>query len=370
MKAENKPGIDNKVLLILILALWAGAVSCHRTVALNVGSTINEDHLLKEYELDNARFEPRSTTPLQPSVNYWLRSGDTVDAKWDTFEFHWERLGTSCDFRNPPNNDCRTCDYCSPPADLRGPPCFGTILNSTGWKGVVAHDGFVLTDTPKVVVEYGSTGHLSGCPNNTPASFDPAMNATYQLIKPENSGVAAESKIHVVPGGTIQWAAYQLKHEVVDGRDYWMWSVGDAGQKWLENYSAGLRVTDVRIRRGECIAEPSSGDCIAPETSPLATASRLLFLPSFPNWATVAGHPQESSHRCYLDPNAAYIRMTACRETYAPGQLPAIQKIVTPTYENISSLEKLTWFIEFNTAEGGEAMTAGEPLIIEFKIEA
>lgn len=366
---KGKPRrIGNRTVLIIILVFWAGAVSCHRTIALNVGSTIEDDHLLKEYELDNARFEPISSTPLQPSVNYWLKSGDRVEAKWDTFEFHWERLGTSCDFRNPPNNDCRVCDYCNPPADLRGPPCFGTILNSSGWKGVVAHDGFVLTETPKVIVEYGSTGHFSGCANNIPASFSPAMNATYQLVKPENSGIAAESKIHVVPAGTIQWVAYQLEHQNVDGRDYWTRNVGGDSQNWLENYSAGLRATNVRIRKGVCLADPNSGECLAPDDSPLATASRLLFLPSYQG--TVSGHPQESSHRCYLDPNASYINVSACRETYSQNPLPVIQKLVTPTYEHSSSLEKLTWFIEFNTAEGGETMTPGEKLIIEFQIEA
>lgn len=110
--------------------------------------------------------------------------------------------------------------------------------------------------------------------------------------------------------------------------------------------------------------------------------SRILFLPDFPDWGTVTGHPGESSHRCYSNPNAGdgnFIKLDICRERYDHSVNQTVQKDATLAYEFIQADKKLTWLVEFNASEGADAdltkpgndpMPANAPLIIEFTIQA
>jgi hypothetical protein len=386
--------------LAIVLLLWLIPIGCHQNVELIPGSTIEDGHKLIALELDNARFEVASQPVIQPAADYWLTPNDNVSVKWDTFELHWERVGKMCSFTtNNSTNDCRVCDYCNPPPELRGPPCFGIIQNTSSWKGVVAHEGFIPSPNPIVVLEYGSTGYRTGCPGNDPVFFKPVTSATYQFVKPGPSGaVMAETKIHVVGGGPTQTVAYQLSHKMLDcstadcrmmdGVNYWTWEI-NGSPLWDENFSPDLRVTDIRILRGVCADGSSQGNkCVVPDNSDPVRPSRILFLPEFQN--TVSGHDEKDSRLCYGGPDPPndeivgnFINLYVCRPTCGTPdpitrQCTATQTRrmdATPTYDPITTStdpdrarRKQMWLVEFNTSEGADTVQPDTQLIIEFTI--
>jgi hypothetical protein len=254
-----------------------------------------------------------------------------------------------------------------------------------GWDAVVAQENFDSSAPRKQVFHYSFTegGWICdnkpepsepGCPNaDRPLLFFPTVEGLYRITEPFNGGkeTAAETKLFIVDAGTSRIAAYQLNHQVVDGTNYWTWSVG-GGDKWLENFSSQLNVTGVRIRKGDCVNDPNNGRCLAPLGSAWAKPSRILFLPNYNG--TVSGYAGESDLVCHDDPAAAegfFINLSACRTSNntPPSIVP---KFVTPTYQfdpNRSD-ERITWFVEFNVNEGAEPITPGEKLIIEFLIKA
>jgi hypothetical protein len=113
--------------------------------------------------------------------------------------------------------------------------------------------------------------------------------------------------------------------------------------------------------------------------------SRIQFIRSFTG--SIGSNPDDMSHRCYLDPTTNNINMEACRQTYSlNNNLPTNQWSVTPMYEQGTALQKLTWFVEFNTNEaadfdlstpcmpatgvGCDAPGPDEIMLIEFTIAA
>ncbi len=369
-----------------------------------IATVVVDDHHWKEGQLDNACFElmPTGNSPvLQPGVDFWLKHGDQVAIKWDTFEFHWEHNEVMCSFENNTStSDCSICDYCQNPVGQNGPPCFGFELRNIGspFHIVAMHEGFIFNPNPNIALAIDSQQIPDGCPNSpNRVAFSPEMSATYQIIFPKTDystdptpfDVQAETKIHVIKTGISRTAAYQLMPETVDGTDFWTWRVtGD--NRWLENFSPNLRVTGIRILKGKCESDPSLGrECVAPDNDKYVKPSRVFFLPNFRG--TVSNHVSESTHVCHENPNAVdgyYIRLTDlntqtsddCR-TRNDVNPPIIDKSVTPTYEVSpeNPLDKLTWLIEFNINEGADAdlmmpgnqtMSPNAELIIEFIIEA
>ncbi len=315
----------------------------------------------------------QSTLTLQPSLDLWLKQGEQVAVKWETFEFHWERVGAMCDFSsNTSTADCNICNYCLNPSARNEPPCFGKTLEndfSTPFD-LVMHEGFIPTLEPKTVLSIPSPQMPDGCRGrSTPIAFQPETSATYQITIPETySGVAnsalnvaAETKIHVVKDDLTQTAAYRLKRETVDGTHYWTWEDPGDSNRWQENFSPNLRVTDVQILKGRCEPDPASGkQCAIPDNVEVVAPSRLFFLPNFRanNPDTVSGYFGEAQHRCYADLSAAngfYFNLRACRERFETNP-PINEKFATPTYESTPErpLEKLTWLVEFNPNEGGD----------------
>jgi hypothetical protein len=349
-----------------------------------IGNFVVDDHLWKAVEFENARIELKPTAysqPLQPGADFWLKKGDRVALKWDSFEFHWERIGIMCAFEsNTSTADCSICNYCQNPVVQNGPPCFGIALgtNVSRFDLVVMHDGFVLVPEPKVALSVPSRQMVNGCRPDSPdpISFQPETSGAYQMIIPKTDlslayspfDVVTETKIHVIEAGMNQTVAYQLMRQSIDGTNYWTWAItGDSF--WSENFSPNLRVTGIRILRGACADGSAQGkQCAIPNESAPVKPSRILFLPNFQGSV-----PGGDAHRCYSDPNASggnFINLDFCRETSNANQ--TLPKFTTPTYEFLPErpTEKLTWLVEFNTNEGADSMPQDAELIIEFTIQA
>jgi hypothetical protein len=400
MKKQFSYRIAGGLALAVLVLYWLLAAGCVRRIDGTTGTIEADGFVLKEVEIENARFEPQGLPfAIQPARAYWLRRGDVMAPKWDTFEWHWERKGQMCDFPgnvNTPGGDCQVCNFCNLPSSLAGEPCFGIHpLFADGVLDVVADAGFISTETPMRIVSYaGNSAAVSETCANNPRSpalpFTPAVSGVYRyannpinrfVIKGDTDG---EIKLHVVESGPglAQRTYHALKRETVDGTNYWTWVVGGS-PLWLENFSPNLRVTDIRVLRGKCADGSAQGqECAVPNESVPVKPSRLLFLPDFQG--TVSGYPGESQHRCYSNPTATggnFINLDACRTTYSPNALPTVPKFALPTYESDPArpLERMTWLIEFNTNESADAdvstpandpMPADAELIIEFTVQA
>jgi hypothetical protein len=370
---------------------------CARGERIDIGVSEVDGFVLKEIEMENVRFEPQGLpVSIQPALAYWLRRGDMIAPRWDTHEFHWERKGAMCGFvDNISTEDCQICNYCvSDSLPTEGPPCMGIHpdglppVYSSGALEVVADPGFIQTENSQQVLEYHRAGEFIGaCSNSAPQSFfTPAASGLYRLRSSVNAtfkgDANGEIKLHVVEAGEglAQKTAYQLTSQTVDGVNYWTWTI-EGSPLWLENFSPNLRVSYIRIFRGECADGSAEGkQCAVPSESALVRPSHIFFLPDFQG--TVSGHPGESSHRCYNNPNASdgnFIKLDICRERYDYPLNQTTQKIATPTYESIQSDKKLTWVVVFNTSDGADAdlatpdndpMPPDSRLIIEFTIQA
>jgi hypothetical protein len=362
------------------------AISCVRQV--DAGSDAVEspdgEHNMVEIELDNARFEPvpaASPSEIKPTDGpYWMKRGELMALRWDTWELHWQRKGRMCSFTdNSSTDDCHVCEACSiGNSPIAGPPCFGSQIVLEFQDAIAAFDGFMLSATPRPVGSLTGFDYLRGCSGgNNPVTIVPTTSGIYQLRLPLKVPLAetpveviAEKKIHVIEQGKIDKTAYRLTRQTVDGTDYWTWAVpGD--ERWMENFSPNLQATTIRVFRGRCVTDPNSGVCVAPTESQQVKPSRLLFLPDFSN--TVSGHQREGDLRCYAAPSANndyYFDLANCRNTYSTGPLPTQAILVTPTYERDQPLIKLTWLVQFNTAEGGDQIGSDEELFIEFTVRA
>ena len=380
--------------IVSILLLYMALSGCRQNDG-GIGNVVVDDHLFKEVELENARFELKPSAfsqPLQPSVDFWLKKDDQVALKWDSFEFHWERTGTMCVFEsNTSTANCSICNYCQNPVVQNGPPCFGIELgtNVTRFDLVVMHDGFVLVPEPKLALSVPSPQMVNGCRPDSPdpISFQPERSAAYQMIIPKTDlslayspfDIVTETKIHVVEAGMNQTVAYQLMRQSIDGTNYWTWAI-TGENSWLENFSPNLRVTDIRVLRGGCADGSAQGkQCATPNESVPVRPSRIFFLPNFQG--AVSGYLGVDLHSCYSDPNASdgkFVNLGSCRNT---SNAAPTERFTTPTYEFLPErlTEKLTWLVEFDPNGGGDAdLTTSVPdpmppdavLIIEFTIHA
>ncbi|MEZ5427984.1 MAG: hypothetical protein R2747_17060 [Pyrinomonadaceae bacterium] len=356
--------------------------------AAGIGAYVENGYLLKELEMENARFEPVGLPfPIHPAHNYWLRRGEGLEPRWDTFEIHWQKEKEMCGFSDNISTDkCQICNFCSPMPINGGSQC-GSLFVFPGIPEIVLEPGFVPTEQPESIRGYRFVSEIAASCTNNPTSlmpifFVPEESGFYRLRKfdgitypGEFGGEAAIQIVEDDPGMTRS-AAFELTARNVDGTNYWAWNT-PGSVIWGVNFSSRLKVAEVRVLKGVC-GEPSGGQaCSVPADAEEVKPSRLLFLPGF--LGTVSGHPGEAAHRCYGASGGVSINIENCTERYNAAQTNP--KFVTPTYEFIpqNETEKLTWFIEFNTNEGADAdlrapgnqpMAAGEKLIIEFTIKA
>ena len=374
--------------VLLNSLLMPGCVPLVRTGAVHQG------HLLKGYEFDNVRFDPLDSLgnplPIRSASAYWLKLGEKVALRFDTYEVHWERDGASpmCGFiDNTSAGDCQICDFCNPPPSFDGPPCFGVIGVADDYVfKIVAHEGFIETNNPKSIIELPHRRILEACGSPfLPVIFQPEASGLYRTMpraasmnfKGETNG---EIKLHVVE--TTAKAAYPLTRrmldcstadcQMADGTNYWTWPI-EGNPLWAESFSPNLRVTDIRILRGPCgDGSAQGGECDITIAREPVKPSRILFLPNFES--TVAGHDNEATNRCYSNPNASdgnYINLLSCRERYDYPLNLITPKSVTPTNDPAEAMKRLTWLVEFNTNEGADdmSMSLDAGLVIEFTIQ-
>jgi hypothetical protein len=369
--------------------------------------TEREDFLLMGLQLDNARFEPFLATPYHSFLGpYWLVKGEAMALRYDTFELHWQRtdVPTACTFfDNTQTNDCQVCDFCAVDRDhlaIEHAPCFGTQPVLEYPNAIVSLSNFFRDSMPFTVRGLGGLETARGCAHRTdPVTFVPEKNAIFQLRIPLKipidlapPAILTERAIHVVePQQTVK-IAYQLKSNVVDGRQYWQWSTEDilVGNNpnpfWWENFSSRLHVSEVRFFKGTCERNPNTAICEHRYESIPVRPSRVQFIPNFTG--SISTNPADMNNRCYQDPNHLDVmNLDFCRGTFNPNtNLGTTPKFLTPTFEMGNELQKLTWFAEFNINEGGdfdidtpcnlttfagcEAPNASEPMIIEFTLVA
>ncbi|MEZ5424757.1 MAG: hypothetical protein R2747_00710 [Pyrinomonadaceae bacterium] len=383
------------LLAVFLLPLFLLPSGCQKVNYIYIGDVIN-GYVWKGEEFENLRYEPLDSgngpLDIRAARNFWLKRGEKMIVKVDTFEAHWEKEGEMCSFgSNVSTEECQICDYCGSPNTDGEPPCLTAEPDASGQFPfrIVADSGFIPTENPTNILDMYGPQILGGCnrPNKPLPIFEPTQSGLYRTmpVRPEfmiKSETQGETKIQIVDPGpdSARTVAFQLTGQMIDNTSYWTWATpGDS--LWMENFSSNLRVTEVRLYRGVCADGSAQGvQCGLPDDKIPVKPSRLLFLPGFQN--TVSGYPGEAQHRCYGDPAGATdnsIGVLNCRETY--NSAPTGQRDVTPTYEVIPdrSDEKMTWFIEFNTNEGGDAdlnapgfqpMPTDARLIVEFTVAA
>ncbi|MGH9754443.1 MAG: hypothetical protein ACREA2_16820 [Blastocatellia bacterium] len=372
--------------------------------------------VFEEFEAENVRFEPITNPSIQPALGYWLKLGDEVAPRWDTFEWRWQRKGEMCNFSdNTSTEDCKVCDQCLDPAFIStGPPCDRiSIAWNPGWVEVVKDPGFISTDNPEKIFDYiqspGSVPWLACSGNSSPPVFTPETSGRYSIRSNQPfkfiGATNAEIKLYVVAPDSAQRTPYQLtgklSENVNDGNgniethEYWTWTMG-GDPIWLENFSPNLRVTNVRIFKGICADGSAQGkQCAVPTESVPVRPSRVFFLANFANQVdNYAGGTTQ--YRCYSAPDAAdgiegnFINLISCRKECARDaatntctSTQAETRDVVPTYlvDSVTGarpMERLTWVVEFNTNEGADAdlttpgnnpMPSDAKLIIEFTIQ-
>lgn len=402
-------------LLAFVLLNILPAAGCLKQTNVTTGTEFH-GFVFEGFEAENVRFEPLTNPSIQPALGYWLKLGDAVAPRWDTFEWRWQRKGEMCNFSdNTSTEDCKVCDQCLDPAFIStGEPCdrISPVWNP-GWVEVVKDPGFISTDNPEKILDYiqspSSVPWLACSSNSGPPVFTPETSGRYSVRSNQPfkfiGATNAEIKLYVVAHDSAQPTPYQLtgkfSENVNDGngnietREYWTWTMGGA-PIWLENFSPNLRVTNVRIFKGICADGSVQGkQCAIPAESVPVRPSRVFFLANFANQVdNYAGGT--TLYRCYSAPDAAdgiegnFINLSACRKdcfrdatTNTCTSTQAETRDVVPTYLVDSvigarPMERLTWVVEFNTNEGADAdlmtpdkepMPSDAKLIIEFTIQ-
>jgi len=255
---------------------------------------------------------------------------------------------------------------------LDGPPCFGIRLAFNFPDAIVRYDSFTeILDQSITVQGFARSDYNKGCPTSSnPVTFPLSHAGLYQLNLLggwNTQETYVETQIHLLEPNQTTKLSYPLTRTTYDQTTYWRFVMaGD--EDLLENFSPNLRVTDVRVFKGKCVADPNTGECTASMESKPVKPSRLFFIPDLGD--SVANSGSEATHRCYARPDAGegyFFPITNCRTTYDPN--PTISaKSLTPTFEHGGSgeqLQKLTWLFEFNTFEAGDVdiSTPCDPLV-------
>jgi hypothetical protein len=332
----------------------------------------------------------------------WLRSclvgqqncaTDEMTVKWDSYKVNWvfDRDAT-CDFSSLAVNqmvgDCARCDYC-----VGQPSCPSGILEDPiqGQFGptVVRFEGFV-TDAGGPA-ELDNFHYGSGCPNPQVAQnhFKPTGKATYQVLAAKfssyNSGcdvrqILTEKKIVVV--SDMATASLHPLTAHADPNSPLVFFKGSIGSNsdWNAGFSSQLRVTKIRIRQGSTFHDPKTGLFGLDElTATPVRPSRIVIFPAFHDGDSVF---DLDTTRCYSDASEyGDIDLRRCRNsspftgtdpcTVVPRSPTACVDLrANPTHLSSAPNDILTWFVEFNPAEGGVVPdpTKGD-IVIEFTIE-
>lgn len=375
MKSDHSLHASMSASLFLIsIMLSLASPACQRTIIFSCDQSGDFGCAGPDKQTMNVGFEIAGQPSLYQSNSFWLRDGEQLAIRWDTYRLHIFDHGNMCDY-----------DYCNPTNQCSAA---NTIYFSSGGTIPIIEEceGFMQCDQPVIVpITYTGTGPQgrprSGCrliggapPIGTaPSTFTPPRNGTYQAYQPNQipspSTLLIEKKVFVIAQANYQMATYQLvRYPIVDPNPiyssivWFTWSIGGAAV-WDDNFSNSLQVTKVRILKGRAGIDAVTGMLKLEDATPVRPSS-IVLSPAFDSTRSVIG---QNRNRCYADTSVdGNIDISQCR-----GTSPA----ATPTYLKTQQSDRLTWIAEFNPNEtqtqGATAPTlnSGEVLAIEFTIQ-
>jgi hypothetical protein len=328
----------------------------------------------------NTRIEAVSQSSLRPSSALWLREGEQLVAKWDTYTIEFTYGDATCDFANltQGNDDCEICNVCEDDnATLRQLcPHVTWAQQDFNKPRVVVHDGFIISPQPVTVLLANSYGGCSAY-SYEPEPFTPTSNATFQVLTPEVSSyqaTLAEKKVFVINDEMPQQkTAYQLMpHTDTDTSFVWFkWIVADVtdingNTVWEDNFTPNVRIGKVVIKKGKKVIDPITGRFKLDEmTATVVRPSHIRFFPSFQDGSQSASDPAGSP--CWANTASdGDLDLSNCRP--ASNNNNGFLQIATPTYSSASSTDTLTWFVAFDPS-AVPSLAADEVLAIEFTIQ-
>lgn len=352
----------------------------------------NCDTVTAAPQVDNARFvmptpmpvASPGPTPQLPSDAYWIKNGETMEARWDSYILYSTTPSVpACDPHVKPNPPtCERCNLANTAISQRD-ECSTVLLKTDFYLlAVLAFDGFSKQVTPTVPAGANTWGDVSA----QRFVLTPTGNATLQLqafVNPQTLVTSvptlAEAKIFVVTSGMSQTVQYQLAPLTqtdprATGVVFYSGTLPNGVSNSLtgvsDNFSPNLQVGAVRILIGKPDTDPASGQLRLRDATPLKP-SRLVFIPNYQN-DSVYDHDND---RCYADYSTkpdGDIDLMRCRGAY---QNAATQLLgATPAYlKNDSGQQKLTWVAEFKTTEGAvipPQLNSDQVVAIEFTIVA
>ncbi len=395
-------GAIKKSMLIICLIAFAAAPSCspRRIYCPFQYEGVESDCMSTQLQILNPRFEVRHQESLRESNTIWLRSGEELVVRWDSYTTFHAFNGASCDFANltEETDDCGVCNWCtSGPAFELLCPFETREIGGRERLRLVTREGFMDPPSPPNLL-----ADTSGCSARdfAPFSFMPAGNASYQLLPPDyiSEVPLKDKKLFVVQTGMTQRTSYALTKYASDpsgGKDWYKWTVqGDP--VWEDNFSQNVRIGQVRVLTGRPGTDPNTGR-FRLEEGKVVRPSRILFFSNFAaidtsngnlsNGSDILSHPFENFNRCYVNPsredgdiNLAGIpgARTGCRQDSPGPNSRGNDFAATPTYLVSEPGSQLTWFVEFYELEGADfdpTTAVFDPippdafLAIEFSIE-
>jgi hypothetical protein len=411
------------VLVCAILMICVFVVSCIKKDVGGGGFAKHDDpdggdpYWLVGYEIENAHFETPNLVGPVPAFNYWLKKGDELAVRWDSFEMHWQREGTVCDFLdNTPisadGQNCLVCNLC----DYNGRACLdGRFPGNNGggiepgFLEVWREPGFMPSKNPESVYSFAEYFSLlkaqAACPDHTPMTFTPEKSGLYRIgqADPTRDPVLkvgesqGKAKIFVVddanpnPTTTYRLTNYRegiqlgdpcgaqptpspSPHQYCPGCVWLKTQTPTSAARFREDsFSPNLHITKVRVLKGTPSVDPITGRFqIDKLTATPVHPTRIITLPAS---LDLGGHDVYafSSDRCYAnDSEDGDIDLTRCRyERYNLDCTAHCVHDATPQYHNYDPGRDVVWFVEFDPADHGviPALNCGEVLAIEFTLE-
>jgi hypothetical protein len=361
------------VLLFICLLLCVVLPACaYKTTRCPTDGT-NNDCQSAGPEILNTHIEVVSQSSLHQSDSIWLRAGDQLVVKWDSYTFFHTFGGANCDFPNltQKTDDCAICNWCdtSPTFEQLCPFQLRAVGGSERLR-LNKYDGFMSNNEQPTTIEF--LGDTSGCSARgfAPFSFTPEGNSTYQVLTPEASSsqaVLTNKKVFVIQNGMSQPATYKMDQhtDIQSPLVFYKWTVGGDPIR-EDNFSTNLRVGKVRVLKGHAVSDPVSGRFML-EGATVIHPSRIVLIPNFNSSLSVFN---QDANRCYANSNEdGDFDLTRCRPAF--GNNNSFLVDVTPTYMKTQPMDKLWWVVEFNPTEGGTppVLATGEVLAIEFTIQ-
>jgi hypothetical protein len=413
------------IFTVVLLLLCTSLGSCVDKKNTGSGVTIEDQDgggkpwSLVGFEAENPHFEVPSGTPgvplpgIVPAYWYFLAEGDLLAPAFDTFEMHFQREDKMCDFLDntpvsPNGADCLVCDLCG---DSTSPGCKGVNFSNPGG-GIevgflkVITSGYMggspMADVFDFAEYQGITRLRSACPGHNRLTFDPAMAGTLfrfggsgnVALRGGSGGVVKTVMVNEVNDSpevfyqlTSHYEGVQLPNPCATpapspspgpvppscpGCAWFKLPAPTAVDGYREDsFSPKLYVTRVVVLKGTPVVDKVTGRFrLDYPTTEYVHPSRIILHPGA-NGDESALDPDRT--RCYADSSVnGNINLKTCRTTYNMNcNTPDCLLSATPQYLHSSPTEGLTWFVEFNPAEGGiiPTLNCGEVLAIVFTLE-